>query len=87
MGRVAGLLCSRLHIRCFAAVGCVLSGAEWLLLVAIIVGASGLAGAYLGMIADKMGSDDREPPESKPADLWAGYERRKCKAGETHDRS
>ena len=64
-----------------------MSGAEWLILVAIIVGASGLAGAYLGMIADKMGSDDREPPESKPADLWAGYERRKCKAGEAHDRS
>ena len=64
-----------------------MSGVEWLILIAIIIGASGLAGAYLGMIADKMGSDDREPPESKPADLWAGYERRKCKAGETHDRS
>ena len=56
-----------------------MSGAEWLILIAIIIGASGLAGAYLGMIADKMGSDDREPPESKPADLWQGYERRKTK--------
>ena len=52
---------------------------EWLLLVTIIIGASGLAGAYLGMIADKMGSDDREPPESMPADLWQGHERRKTK--------
>ena len=56
-----------------------MSGMEWLILIAIIVGASGLAGAYLGMIADRMGSDDREPEESKPADLWQGYERRKTK--------
>ena len=59
-----------------------MSGAEWLILIAIIVGASGLAGAYLGMIADKMGSDDREPPESKPAGLWVGHERRKIKPHE-----
>lgn len=36
-----------------------------------------LAGIYCGMAIDASGADDRD--ETKPADLWAGYERRKVK--------
>jgi len=51
----------------------------WWYLVAlcVVIAASAIVGIFTGMMIDEKGSDDRD--DSKPADLWAGYERRKCK--------
>ena len=54
-----------------------MSPQEWGILLLIVIIASAGAGWWLGMIADAMGSDDRD--DSRPPELWDGYERRKVK--------
>ena len=52
---------------------------EFLVMASVVVIAVAFLSLVIGKAFDQMGSDDREPEESKPADLWKGYERRKTK--------
>ena len=50
---------------------------QYLIIALGVLVVSCIAGIYTGMAIDDNGADDRD--DTKPADLWAGYERRKCK--------
>jgi len=50
---------------------------EWMVIALIIAIALVLFGLVVAKSFNDMGADDRD--DTKPADLWAGYERRKCK--------